>query len=214
MAASCAVCLTPIIGGAFVLHGTEVVHKVCIRGLAQTRAIKLEAAVAQLRTRTQADQIELARLRLDYETTLTRVGEQVAELQRKLRDKQSEIEQEKGWIKEWRDRANRAERSATTIPDSVAAEIEQLRARVDALTIERDAARREAQLHQTIQGARPTRSPDVFPSADVFPSPRRPPTTPAAPPQQRPPPPPPPDPEPALDDSEARFSLLELDLPK
>lgn len=167
MAIVCASCLQPIDAGQkqFVLAGTEVFHRRCATNIANSHAERQRQRIIELGADAQKWRNESERLLRqledygrDLDTTrdnLRKSGDELSRLGMTLLDTRS---------------AQRAEleRKDTTIAD---------------LTRQRDAARREAQLHQAISNT-PPRDPS-------------PPSTPAE--------------NDDRDASAVRFSLLELD---
>jgi hypothetical protein len=165
--------------GAFILAGTEVFHRACAANVARSLRTRQEHEIVQLRgelaqltierdAREQEERIELARIERD----LRRAREDLRAAQ--LARASSEAMLADRWI----DQRLIAERDA-------ALEIR------DRAIRERDAARTEAALHQTIQGrtVTPPVAPQPLPQQILVVTPT----------------------SEDLDDSEIRFSLLELD---
>lgn len=164
MAATCAVCLTPIMKPEkFVLSGTEVFHARCVVAYGTTNSVvnKQRQQAADLRAQIERLRYELEheKQRADHERT---VAQRIAgERERMGNDLGVALSD----ARSWRVRMEEARRERD---EAVAA---------------RDASRREALLHQTIQGT------PVAPAVAATPEPVK---------DER-------------DSTEVRFSLLELD---
>lgn len=147
MAATCAVCMQPIVDRAdFLIHRTEVVHKRCVRVLHDTHASRQAREIAQLEAELRGVHEDTRRLDNQRIDEIARLEKETHRLREELRRAER--------------RAIQAE-STTGVTDAAARrDRDDALRQLDTAIRERDAARREAQLHQTIQGS-PTRTPEV-----------------------------------------------------
>lgn len=168
--ASCAVCGGAITkGGGFVLVGCEVVHKsqFCLSRAGETKNAKLAAKLAETKRELEYTEEDLGAIRQQLQRA-ARAGEEAMAAINRVRHDEAQRERD---LFDYKRRLN-----VTTIERDNAIE-------------ERDAARREAALHQML--AREPHAPAATSTT----------------------PPPAPAPEPQTDEkdaSEIRFSLLEL----
>jgi hypothetical protein len=191
MAATCAACLQPITKlTGFVISGTEAFHRTCVANIARSVRTRQALEIVELRGELSNVILERDSLENDHRVELAKMDHQINRLREDLRAAES--------------RAARAESSTYTVDDRIREQRDAAISARDQAIRERDAARAEAALHQTIQGrvvparleTRPVTSADVAAIAGRPISP--PPGDPVAP-------------ESDLDDLEMRSSLLELD---
>ena len=139
MAGSCAVCLVAFTHGEkFVVMGTEVVHQQCIGGT--TMATKHTHAIIEFKRRIATLDQELQLARVDVRVATGKqipLEQEIADLKRQLR---AHLTIEAGYRQE-RDSARRARDAADN--------------RLVDMTRERDAARREASMHQLLAATPP-----------------------------------------------------------
>lgn len=181
MAAACAVCLRPIVKPqAFAIWGTEVVHRECVGGLDRSIVNRQKVELIKLREVIAQHEIEVRRLQNDYDEA----NRERSAATRQLRDHDAMVLRARREVHEAQAREATLQRALDAANDRAAAAGRQ----VDAMRGERDAARREAQLHQTIQGAprSTTSNTTEIPAPAVV----------------------------TEDDAIVRFSLLELDIPE
>lgn len=176
MPATCAACAGPIVKGGdpFVIVGTEVVHRKCLG--AQTKTTRLVLRLKDWRTTIKNLSAQLASAMLEVEDKRAQVSSMSAAMESM---RKREIDKDLAIVN-----LRKAARDAEAREDEYRRQRDTFRRERDEARAQVEAARREAALHQTIQGA--TRIPDAK-STDT---------------------------PPANDDrdpSEVRFSLLEID---
>jgi hypothetical protein len=140
--ATCAVCSQPIVkGDPFVLVGTEGMHRRCALLAGHSVLRRTRAEVERLRRELENSQRDLSVTRNDLDNARHSLRSEISERTRAMEREHRAKE-----------RAHRAEQLAEHQDRDHARELARMAGNVREALRERDVARNEAALHQTIQG--------------------------------------------------------------